>query len=104
MTESFKLQFSRTANNEAKSIIKYYRLEATDEVAERFKQELDNAVTKIVDNPERWTTYKSSYRFVSIEDFPYNIFYLLDESKKLIQIVAVAHEKRKPGYWLQRND
>ncbi len=32
--------------------------------------------------------------------YPYTIFYRL--TPRRIRIVAVAHHKRKPGYWKQR--
>jgi hypothetical protein len=35
-----------------------------------------------------------------LKHFPYVVFFRIDSSA--IEIVAVAHAKRRPGYWLDR--
>jgi hypothetical protein len=35
-----------------------------------------------------------------LQRFPFNIFYLSRETE--IVVVAVAHQKRRPGYWSSR--
>lgn len=44
---------------------------------------------------------ETEYRRCLVKRFPYLIFYR--ETDDDIRIVAVAHSKRKPGYWLQRS-
>jgi plasmid stabilization system protein ParE len=36
----------------------------------------------------------------SVRKFSYNVVYL--EQDGVIEIIAVAHQKRKPGYWARR--
>jgi plasmid stabilization system protein ParE len=44
---------------------------------------------------------KSQTRQLLVEGFPFQIVYYLTESE--IAIVAVAHAKRRPGYWKNRD-
>jgi toxin ParE1/3/4 len=42
----------------------------------------------------------TEYRHLVLDRFPYILFYIEHEDN--LWIVAVAHGKRKPGYWLGR--
>lgn len=39
-------------------------------------------------------------RRAPVKRFPYHVVYL--EAESTIRILAVAHERRKPGYWKKR--
>jgi hypothetical protein len=47
-----------------------------------------------------WPPYEGDTRRYLLKRFPFAVIYLTSEKK--IQIVAVAHCKRKPGYWKER--
>lgn len=47
----------------------------------------------------RWPGHDDVRRRV-LRRFPYSVIYLLE--RREIVIVAIAHHKRRPGYWLQR--
>ncbi|MBC8180788.1 type II toxin-antitoxin system RelE/ParE family toxin [candidate division KSB1 bacterium] len=67
-----------------------------------FMLEVKAAESKIIDNPESWASYEQGTRRYIMKRFPYSIIYLLTAEK--IQIVAVAHSKRRPEYWKNRID
>lgn len=61
---------------------------------------VDARIHQIVEAPKRWPLVAGSRRAL-ITRFPYVIVYRqLDDG--MIQIVAVAHERRRPGYWRRR--
>ncbi len=63
--------------------------------------EVENAVWRVRQNPRRYPRYNGlGIRKCLIKRFPYILFYL--EYKKTIWIAAVAHQMRKPGYWMYR--
>lgn len=63
--------------------------------------EIRKQVSKIQQNPQLYPTYKNTeFRICLVERFPYTIFYL--EFEESIWIAAIAHQKRKPGYWKKR--
>jgi toxin ParE1/3/4 len=67
-----------------------------------FLSEVEKAVMKIQQNPNLGTPYKiQGIRRYTIQSFPYLIFYT--EFEEVIWVIAIAHGKRKPNYWKQRN-
>jgi plasmid stabilization system protein ParE len=53
-----------------------------------------------VESPRRWLLIRGARR-VLVGSYPYAIIYR-EISDEEIEIVAVAHLKRRPGYWAQR--
>ncbi len=59
-----------------------------------------SALNQIQDNYERWPTYLYGTRRYLLKRFPFVIVYRAAESR--IEIIAVAHGRRRPGYWAAR--
>jgi plasmid stabilization system protein ParE len=57
---------------------------------------------KILDAPLLHPVWRPDrpYRRASLSRFPYVIFFRADA--EVVQVVAIAHAKRRPGYWLER--
>jgi toxin ParE1/3/4 len=69
-------------------------------VAALFAEELETALDRIADAPHRWPVYLHGTRRVRLTRFPYLVAYREEPTR--ILVVAVAHAKRKPGYWRNR--
>lgn len=74
-------------------------------LGERFQAVVTAAVTAAVDDPEAWATWpgwdrEPVVRSKGVSDFPYRVVYFVRGD--LLTIVAVAHAKRRPGYWRER--
>jgi toxin ParE1/3/4 len=65
--------------------------------AERFLDELDCAIDKISQYPQKWARHSHGTRRYSLKRFPYLVIYR--ELETTAQVVAVAHGHRRPGYW-----
>jgi plasmid stabilization system protein ParE len=65
-----------------------------------FAHEVETAVSRIEGTPTQFPLAEQRARKLVLQRFPFNIFYLAGESQ--IVIVAVAHQKRRPGYWSSR--
>jgi plasmid stabilization system protein ParE len=65
-----------------------------------FLSDLDLAVEDILQAPQRWPKYLYGTRRVVLQRFPFSVIYLDDPD--VITIIAVAHSKRRPGYWKDR--
>jgi plasmid stabilization system protein ParE len=65
-----------------------------------FLQELSGAVRRIGEAPNRYPIALHGARRLVLERFPFNIFYRVTASE--IVVVALAHQKRRPGYWADR--
>lgn len=70
------------------------------ELGEAFAAELDRAVDRIVTAPSRWPVHVHGTRCVLLDRFAYLVVYR--QVKGRIQIVAIQHVKRRPGYWKDR--
>ena len=62
--------------------------------------ELDRAVELISENPMRWPIHLHGTRHFLLRRFPFGVVYR--ELGETLQIVAVAHGRRRPGYWKGR--
>jgi len=60
---------------------------------------VNKATQKIVEAPERWPVTSGARRYV-LPDLPFSIYYRVSERE--ILVVAVAHQRRRPGYWVHR--
>jgi len=69
-------------------------------VAAEFRVTVSDVIRHIVKAPERWPKYLHGTRRFVLHRFPFSIVYLDDPDA--VSIVAVAHSKRKPGYWKTR--
>ncbi|MBI5480422.1 MAG: type II toxin-antitoxin system RelE/ParE family toxin [Deltaproteobacteria bacterium] len=63
---------------------------------------LDEAFEELQESATRDPTWRAGfpYRRRSLRGFPYLIFYLTGDD---IEVVAVAHARRRPGYWVDRS-
>ena len=68
--------------------------------AEAFMSELDTGVQKISEFPEIRSYYVGNTRRYFFRHFPFAIIYRVHD--ETVQVVAVAHGRRKPGYWKNR--
>ena len=79
--------------------LRWYR-EQSLIAARRFETEFDTAIGTIQAAPERWAQYFEGSRRFLLHRFPFGI---VDESSPgVILVVAVAHVRRRPGYWRDR--
>ena len=84
---------------EAQAAYRWYR-DRSDAAAEAFVAELDRAVELISESSMRWPIYLHGTRHFLLRRFPFRVVYR--EFGETLQIVAVAHGRRKPGYWKGR--
>ena len=65
-----------------------------------FSQELQLAFKAISNNPNPCVRIGKQLRKKTLKRFPYTIIFKAEEVH--IRILAVAHQKRRPGYWKDR--
>ena len=69
-------------------------------VAEAFRSESTHAVKTVAESPQRWPLIASHVRRYVFPRFPFSLIYR--GNNELIEIIAIAHQKRRPGYWTER--
>ena len=68
--------------------------------AAAFAQEVAAAVSRLAEAPMRYPQAEHGTRRITLDRFPYTIFYRAGVEETVV--VAVAHQKRRPVYWSGR--
>jgi plasmid stabilization system protein ParE len=95
-----KYGFHPEARAELLAAARYYKA-GVPLAARRFKSEVGRAIRFILAYPEASPAVgREGARRKLLSHFPYDLIYLLESDR--IRVVAVAHQKRRPGYWTSR--
>ncbi|HEX3479123.1 MAG TPA: type II toxin-antitoxin system RelE/ParE family toxin [Kofleriaceae bacterium] len=94
-------QFHPEAEAEFLAAIDWYA-ERDADVATDFAVLVRDAVQLIAELPQAWPTWRNreDLRVRVLRRFPFSIIYAVEAD--LLVIIAVAHHRRRPGYWLHR--
>jgi len=79
---------------------KWYYEQQVPGLGQSFMDNIDVAVQDIAAHPFRWPVIRPNIRRRLVHRFPYGIFYRVDQDE--IVILAIAHLRRRPMYWLDR--
>ena len=94
-----KIKFLTLAKVELNDAAFYYNLEL-DGLGDKYKEEIKKSVLRIIKFPESWPLEKGNIRKYLLHKFPYKILYSIEHD--CILIIAIAHQHRKPDYWIDR--
>ena len=73
----------------------------TDDLAGEFEAEVERCAALILEHPKAAPLLRGKViRRKVLRRFPYSLLYAVETDR--IRIVAVAHHKRRPGYWRHR--
>lgn len=93
------LQYHPESKTESREAIDFYwsrsRVAALD-----FRDELNTALLRLRKAPNSGSPYLHGTRRILLDRFPYSVVFR--ERLHDIQIIAIVHAKRRPGYWTKR--
>lgn len=69
-------------------------------LAQRFLGDLEDALHRIQRQPQAYRQVEGEIRKCRVRHFPYGVIYRVRSD--FIEIIAVMHIRRSPGYWKQR--
>jgi plasmid stabilization system protein ParE len=69
--------------------------------AQHFRLAVDAVVQRIAAAAEQGSPFRQHYRWMRPRRFPYLLYYAIRDPHPVL-IYAVAHARRRPGYWLRR--
>ncbi|MRD72557.1 type II toxin-antitoxin system RelE/ParE family toxin [Rhodocyclus tenuis] len=95
-----KAVFLKAAQAELDAAVDYYADHASDRVAEAFLQDALQTRQRLIEHPEIGNAVSKRLRTLAFKHFPYSLIYRF--SADAISIHAVAHQRRRPGYWTGR--
>jgi toxin ParE1/3/4 len=67
---------------------------------EALSNELERAIEQISEHPKQYQLYEFGTRRAILQKFHY--FIVFREGTEGIEIIAVGHGRRRPGYWRDR--
>jgi len=94
-----KYRFHPAAEAELKESSDWYE-DRRDGLGLDFLAAVRRKIFDILENPQRWRAFNGTRR-VLVGRFPYALVYR-EITPDEIEIVAVAHFKRRPKYWSRR--
>lgn len=94
-----RVRLLEPARDELLGAVTFYEREAPGLGAE-FLQDVDHAFETIASSPEVGTPFEAGTRRLLLRRFPYSVVYLFENDPLLV--IAVAHQRRRPGYWKTR--
>ena len=93
-------QFHPEAEAEHLENIAYYE-DRRAGLGARYLAEFESVVEQVCENPHRYRIERlPDIRRVRMRQFPFTILYR--ETEGTVEILAVAHRRRRPAYWLRR--
>jgi len=94
-----RVEYFPEASQELEDAFEWY-LERSLRAAEAFLREIERAVALIAETPGVWPLFEAGTRRYVLHRYPYGLVYR--ETDLGIEIVAVAHHKKRPIYWRSR--
>ena len=94
-----QIEFTDPAVIELEDAIQYYELELKG-LGRKFLDEVLETTELISLFPQLFSKISAHTRRAILRKFPYNLIYSILNVK--IYIIAVAHQNRKPEYWIDR--
>ena len=92
--------FNPFAEQELVEAAAYYE-ELNKGLGLEYLNEVQNLINFLIRYPEVGQVVQGSIRRIILPKFPYSLMYRLIENGQ-IRILAIAHHKRKPNYWQNR--
>lgn len=88
------------ASDEHKQQVSYYE-EAERGLGRRYHAEFRAALAKACENPRHYRiVYPPDIRLVRFKTFHFDLLFRAIDG--VVQILAIAHHRRQPGYWAFR--
>ena len=94
-----QVTFHEEADVEVNEAARYYEGRAPG-LGLLFLAAVGEAVKEALANPEAFQLVGDEVRHKLIRRFPYSLLNVIEADR--IRVLAVAHQKRRPGYWRHR--
>ena len=94
------VEFDRLARAEVRRAQRYLARNSSSRTAARFAVAIDDAVGRIASSPLAFPLDRHGTRVCQVKRFQYHIVYLVEPTR--VAVIAVSHNRRRPGYWVRR--
>jgi toxin ParE1/3/4 len=91
-----KVRFHPAADAELRGAARYYE-DRVPGLGGEFVAEVERVCARLTERRELGPKLDAEHRRIALRRFPFGLIYRVTNS--VVQIVAVAHRRRRPGYW-----
>ena len=95
----YTVVLSPAAEEEVREAFRWYA-DRSSVAANSFRAEVTAAIDELRDSAPQWQVSETGARRYLLKHFPYSIYY--DFNSTTVTVLAVAHHRRRPGYWRRR--
>lgn len=92
-------QFHPAAREELGATVDYYEA-ALPRLGAQFRDAVRATMERVNQYPRSGRPTAGGFRRAIVSGFPYDLVYELREG--ILEILAIAHHRRRPGYWRDR--
>lgn len=93
------LIFHPDVKDEIKAYYQWYEEQAIG-LGDDLLQELESSYEILSEYPDTWPNFQTGFKRYLLSRFPFSVIYKAHCNQ--IYVVAIMHNKRKPGYWQDR--
>ena len=94
-------RFLAPAEEEMTEASEFYEAESAG-LGMEFLNDVQRVIDTLREHPKLGQAVGGGFRRALLRRFPFSLIY--SEEPNVILIVAVAHQRRRPGYWRERID
>jgi toxin ParE1/3/4 len=88
------------AEEEYLDALRYYQ-RISSRLGKEFEQRAKELLKILGSTPKQFGWYDDDFRLALFGSFPYSLIYR-ERPGNIVQVIAVAHTSREPGYWKDR--
>ena len=96
---SLPVSFHPAAADEAEAALVWYAARSP-RAAGRFLEALADTIEAVSRSPQQFALFHAGTRRALLRHFPFYVVFR--ETSNSIEVMAIAHAKRRPGYWRKR--
>jgi toxin ParE1/3/4 len=94
-----RVEFHPAAAEEFAAAVEDYE-GALPELGRRFRDAVRTTIDRAVEHPEAGSLRRANTRHVIVSGFPFDLVYRV--RGEVLDVLALAHHRRRPGYWQGR--
>jgi plasmid stabilization system protein ParE len=94
------VELHRLAGRELRKARRWYERRSSAS-ARRFQGAVGQVMQQIAAAAELGSPFQQRFRWMQVKRFPYLLYYEIRDPHP-VWVYAVAHVRRRPGYWLRR--
>ena len=94
-----RVVFSPEARDDFEDAARYYDAQRPG-LGDELRRELSNVLPKLRNATLNFPALRGDIRRLMLERFPYKLLYSVESD--YVYVIAVAHRRRSPDYWINR--